>query len=116
MRQLRCFSLLLGARNTPAAGPQFSPEDDESLREITFRHFPAGFTVLNADGGWYDPERGFIAEESRQIIVCAPTLEAVRRWCGELAHVLQQQELLVVEMGPAASFRPTVGRVKPKRG
>ncbi len=116
MRQLRCFSLLLGARATPGAGQHFTPEDDERLREVTFRHFPAGFTVLNADGGWFDPERGFIAEESRQILVCAPTIAAIRRWCGELAHVLQQKELLVVEMGVAATFRSSVNQLKRKRG
>lgn len=116
MRPLRCFSLLLGARNTPGAGQHFAPEDDERLREVTFRHFPAGFTVLNAEGGWFDPDRGFIAEESRQILVCAPTLAAVRRWCRELAQVLRQKELLVVEMGTAATFRPSGNRLKPKRG
>lgn len=115
MRPLRCFSLLLGARSTPGAGRHFLKKDDERLREVTFRHFPNGFTVLNADGGWYDHSRGFIAEESRQIIVCAPTLAAVRRWCGELAHVLQQKELLVVEVGPAATFRAPAGRSELKR-
>lgn len=116
MPRLRCFSLLLGARNTPGAGQHFSRADEARLRAVTFRHFPSGFTVLNADGGWYDPTRGFIEEDSRQILVCAPSLGAVRAWCGDLAAELQQKELLVVEMGPASTFRPKGGRLRPKRG
>lgn len=110
MPRLKCFSLLLGARNTPAAGKRFLRADDERIRSITFRHFPAGFTVLNADGGWFDPRRGFIEEESRQLLVCAPSRAALRPWCNELARALQQAELLVVEMGPASTFRPRRAR------
>lgn len=102
----RCYSLLLGARNTPAHGKRFSAEDDARIREITFSHFPDGFTVLNADGGWFDPvERTFIEEESRQILVCTGNRAALRSWCTALADALQQDELLVVEMGPAVTFR-----------
>ena len=106
MPQLKCYSLLLGARNTPARGKQFSPEDEERIRSITFQHFPDGFTILNADGGWFDPnEKRFVEEESRQILVCAPSLRSLQPWCDELARALEQTELLVVAMGPAASFR-----------
>lgn len=73
MPALKCFSLLLGARNTPGAGKRFSAADEERIREITFRHFPDGFTILNADGGWFDPiRRRFVEEESRQILVSLP--------------------------------------------
>ena len=103
---MRCYSLLLGARNTPARGKRFSRADDDIIREITFRHFPSGFTTLNADGGWFDPStRKFLQEESRQILVCTDTAAALRRWCIELAQALQQQELLVVEVGSAVTFR-----------
>ena len=102
----RCYSLLLGARHTVARGKKFSRRDDATIRALTFRHFPDGFTVLNADGGWYDPaQRRFIAEESRQILVCTKSSAAVRRWCAALGRALQQKELLVVEMGPAKTFR-----------
>lgn len=102
----RCYSLLLGARNTPGHGKRFTPEDDAHIRDITFSHFPDGFTVLNADGGWYDPAgRNFIEEESRQILVCTSNRTALRHWCAALAEALQQDELLVVEMGPAVLFR-----------
>lgn len=109
----RCFSLLLGARNTPARGKRFAPEDDAQIREITIAHFPDGFTILNADGGWFDPQRKrFVKEESRQILVCTNDRAALRRWCQALAQALQQDELLVVEEGPAVTFRV---RTDPRR-
>lgn len=77
------------------------------IREITFRHFPDGFTVLNADGGWFDPKRGrFIEEDSRQILVCPTGRGQLRAWCNELATALKQKELLVIEVGRAISYRP----------
>lgn len=103
---MKCYSLLLGARNTPARGKRFSRKDDALIREITFRHFPNGFTILNADGGWYDPqERAFVEEESRQLLVCTDRAPALRLWCAELAAALQQDELLVVEVGRAVRFK-----------
>jgi hypothetical protein len=110
---MRCFSLLLGARNTPAQGKRFTAGDDAQIRAITFRHFPDGFTVLNADGGWFNPDRKvFIEEESRQILVSAPSIAALRPWCAELGHALGQQDLLVIEVGPVTVFR----MVSPPRG
>ena len=105
--RMKCYSLLLGARNTPSGGDRFSRAEDERIRRITSRHFPNGFTILHADGGWYDPQaQRFLREESRQILITASGRAAVRRWCRELGEVLRQQELLVVEVGPAWSFRP----------
>jgi hypothetical protein len=103
---MKCYSLMLGARNTPFAGRTFRPEDDELIRSITFRHFTEGFTVLHADGGWFDPKRQkFIAEESRQILVCTDREESLRPWCDELLAALGQKELLVVEVGAATTYR-----------
>lgn len=103
---MKCYSLLLGARNTPSHGKRFSRSDDAQIRDITCRHFPDGFTILNADGGWFDPAaRKFVKEESRQILICTEKAGALRGWCAELAHGLQQDELLVVEVGAAVSFR-----------
>jgi hypothetical protein len=115
MPRLKCFSLLLGARNTPSAGQHFSRADEEQIREITFRHFPDGFTILNADGGWFDPKLGFIEEDSRQILVCAPSHAALKNWCDDLAGALRQKELLVVELGPASAFKARKRQLKPKR-
>ena len=104
----KCFSLLLGARNTPSAGKLFTRADDEQIRSLTFRHFPSGFSILNASGGWFDPARSrFIEEDSRQILVCAASLRALRPWLDELAAALRQKELLVIEIGPATTFRTT---------
>lgn len=115
MPRLKCFSLLLGARNTPGAGKRFSRRDERRIHEITSRHFPEGFTVLNADGGWFDPSRGFIAEEARQILVCATSVTVLRRWCEELADALEQKELLVVELGPASAFKRRRRQIRPIR-
>jgi hypothetical protein len=102
----KCYSLLLGARNTPGRGKRFTRADDALVREITFRHFPDGFTVLNADGGWFDPtRRRFVREESRQLLVCTNRLAALRSWCTELGHALHQEELLVVELGRRIAIR-----------
>jgi len=106
MSRQKCFSLFLGARNTPRAGTHFTKADDERIRSLTFRHFPDGFTILNADGGWFDPtQRRFIEEESRQILVCATGIRALRSWLGDLADALKQKELLVIEVGPASAFK-----------
>ena len=103
---LTCYSLLLGARSTPGRGARFRADDEEKLRAITARHFPEGFTVLNADGAWFDPEaRRFIEEEARQVIVCTERRGRLRGWCDELATALGQKELLVTEVGRAAMFR-----------
>jgi hypothetical protein len=103
---MHCFSLILGARNTPAAGRRFSKKDDEMIRALTAHHFPEGFTILNADGGWFDPERRtFVEEAARQILVCTPDRGALQAWCAALAGALRQKELLVVELGVARTFR-----------
>lgn len=105
----RAYSLLLGARNTPGAGREFSSDDDARIREITARHFPEGFTILRAEGAWFDSVRKqFIEEASREIRVVTSRPALLRPWCDELGAALGQQELLVVELGAAALFR--VGR------
>lgn len=102
---MRCYSLLLGARHTSARGPRFRAADDRRIREITRGHFPDGFTILKASGGWFDPgSKRFVAEESRQILVCAPR-QRLAPWCRELARAFRQKELLVVELGPARMVR-----------
>lgn len=116
---MKCFSLILGARNTPAAGRHFARVDEERIREITFRHFAEGFTILNAHGGWFDPQRkAFVEEDSRQILVCTARRAALRPWCDELARALGQKELLVVELGLArthAVARQRRGQARPRR-
>jgi hypothetical protein len=103
---MKCYSLTLGARHASGAGRRFAAADDTRVRLITRRHFPEGFTILHAQGGWFDPAaRRFVAEESRQILVCATSRRRLRPWCRDLARGLKQKELLVVELGPAIRFR-----------
>lgn len=103
---MHCFSLILGARNTPAAGRRFSKKDDGLIRDLTAAHFPEGFTILDAGGGWFDPERKiFVEEEARQILVCTANRRTLRTWCAALAKALHQKELLVVELGVARTYR-----------
>lgn len=90
----------------PAAGKHFSRNDDQQIRALTIRHFRDGFTILNASGGWFDPARNrFIEEDSRQILVCAPRIRAIYGWLEELAGLLEQKELLVIEVGSATTFK-----------
>jgi hypothetical protein len=100
-----CYSLMLGARRTRGAGRRFKSADDARLRAITQRHFPEGFTIVHADGGWFDPAVGrFVAEESRQVLICTSHRRKLKPWCAELADALKQKELLVVELGRAMTF------------
>jgi hypothetical protein len=104
---------MLGARHTGTHGTRFRSADDLRIREITQRHFPEGFTILAARGGWFDPgSRRFVEEESRQILVCTPA-GRLGAWCRELARELHQKELLVVELGTARKFR--MGRKRRSR-
>jgi hypothetical protein len=110
---MKCYSLLVGARNAGGGGHGFSAADDRRIREITFRSFPNGFTILNADGGWFDPATGrFVREKSRQILVCTARPQTVWTWCRRLLRALGQQELLVVELGRGRTVRV---RERPRR-
>lgn len=112
-----CYSLILGARNAPARGRRFSRADERLVRDITARHFPDGFTILNAGGGWFDPERRkFVTEESRQILVCPTRRRQLRGWCEELAVALRQKELLVMKVGEAVVFERRSARVRSRPG
>jgi len=103
---MQCYALTLGARNTPAAGRHFSRTDDEAIRSITEQHFPEGFTILNAQGGWWDVARKkFRKEDSRQIIVRSPSARRVRVWARALGHCLGQKELLVAVLGPSLMIK-----------
>ena len=105
----RCYSLLLGARNTGSRTHRFSASDERRIREITFRHFPEGFTVLNADGGWFDPtRRRFVREESRQILICTDERRRLASWCAELRVALRQDELLVIDAGVVRVFSAAI--------
>lgn len=114
MAQARCYSVLLGARNTRAAGRRFLARDERLIREVTAQFFPNGFTILKSSGGWFDPDgRAFCAEESRQILVNTDQRRALRRWCLALARALGQKEVLLVDLGPTMSFRTGTAREPP---
>jgi hypothetical protein len=101
---MRSYSLTLGARQ--GRGGHWRSRDDQVVRQITEKHFPDGFTILRAAGGWFDPvRRRFIEESSRQVIVCTADKRKLRPWCRDLATALRQQELLLIEVGPARTFR-----------
>jgi hypothetical protein len=106
MASRRCWSLLIGARTLSARNGRFSARDERRLQAITTRHFPTGYTILDAQGGWFDPRhRRFVREQSRQVLICAATLATVRRWARELGAALRQKELLIVEVGRAMVLR-----------
>lgn len=103
---MKCYSIMLGARRLHSEARTFSRADEALVREITTRHFPEGFTILNADGGWFDPSRKrFIKEASRQILICTEERLRVRRWAKQLGVALRQKELLIVALGSATTLR-----------
>jgi hypothetical protein len=100
MAASQCWSLLIGASRMKGGRHMFSPRDERVLQEITTRHFPDGYTILRASGGWFDPtRRRFIREDSRQVLICGAPQAAVRRWARELGAALGQKELLLVAHG-----------------
>jgi hypothetical protein len=102
---MKCYSVMLGAGRLRSGARTFSRSDEALIREITTRHFPKGFTILNAEGGWFDPSRAkFIKEASRQILICTGKARRVQRWGRELGAALRQKELLVVELGAATTL------------
>jgi hypothetical protein len=111
-----CWSLLVGARQLPSARGKFLPTDDRTLQAITSRHFPDGYTILEASGGWFDPaRRKFVREQSRQILICGATITTVRRWAREIGEALRQKELLVVRFGQALNLRVTTNAARETR-
>jgi hypothetical protein len=105
----RLWSLLLGARRLRPGVRRFSRADDALLQKITTEHFPGGYTILEAAGGWFDPKhRRFIREESRQILVNSDSRSAIQHWARALGRAFSQQELLVCQFGQA--HRITISR------
>lgn len=103
---MKCYSVMLGANRVRSERRTFSREDEALIRELTARHFPEGYTILNAEGGWFDPSRGrFIKEASRQILICTADRRRVRRWGHELGAALRQKELLIVQLGSATTLK-----------
>jgi hypothetical protein len=103
---MECWSLLIGARKVRSQSRRFSRADDRLIEEITTRHFPNGFTILHALGGWLDSaRRKFVKEESRQVLICGASPASVRRWGRELGRALRQEELVVVRLGNAVRLR-----------
>ena len=113
---MQCWSLLIGARRLRAKARRFSRADDRLLQEITARHFPTGFTILHAAGGWFDPaQRRFIHEESRQVLIGGATSAEVRCWGHELGRALEQKEIVVIRVGEALRLRVQSARSTERR-
>jgi hypothetical protein len=105
-RLTRCFSLLIGARNTPRGGERFQRADERTIRKLTVKYFPNGFTILNAKGVWYDAEKKkFVREESRQILISTSNRRLLLAWGRRLGRELSQKELILVELGPVRTLR-----------
>jgi hypothetical protein len=99
------WSVLIGARQARRGG-RFSRTDDRLLQTITAKYFPAGYTILEARGGWFDAAtRRFIREDSRQILVTSDGMRTVRAWANALRIALNQKELLLIQMGSPRIIR-----------
>ena len=106
---MKAYSVLIGSPNNTR---RFSRRAEQTLQTITARHFPDGFTILDAKGAWYDPaRRTFRKEDARQVVVTTPQPARLHRWCRELGAALNQQEVVLLEIG-----RSTRIRVKPPSG
>ncbi|ACB75415.1 DUF3574 domain-containing protein [Opitutus terrae] len=100
MPSSHCWSLLIGASRVRSGRRTFSRGDDRLIQQITTEHFPDGYTILRASGGWFDPaQHKFVREESRQVLICGARLPAVRRWARRLGAALHQKELLLIAHG-----------------
>lgn len=100
------WSLLIGAGHVRRGARRFSGAADRLLQQTTREHFPAGYTILEARGGWFDPSADrFVREESRQILVTSASARQVARWAVALGAALRQQELLLVKVGQARRIR-----------
>jgi hypothetical protein len=102
---MKSYSLLVGSNNRRG---YFARGDERQLREITARHFPTGFTILNAKGSWYDAtSRTYRNEEAREVVICTGNTATARvhAWCRELGRALRQKELLLIEVGRVRRFK-----------
>ena len=99
------WSVLVGARQLPG-GRRFTRADERRLQEITAAHFPAGYTILEARGGWFDPaRRRFVREPSREILVTSGSLRQVRAWSRALGRALRQKEMILTRVGVVRRIR-----------
>jgi hypothetical protein len=100
------WSVFVGARKIRPNARSFSRADDLLLQQVTTRHFPRGYTILNAAGGWFDAAANrFVREESRQVLITCSSARAVRQWAQELGTALHQKELLIVQLGRAEPLK-----------
>jgi hypothetical protein len=100
---MKCFSLIIGSRNTPGAAAKFRKRDDKTIQDITKRHFPMGSTIVKNSGSWLNPATGlFIDEESRQVLVCANASSELKGWYNQICYAMQQDALMLIELGPVS--------------
>ena len=101
--KLAC-AYLLGARNRMAGGAvksrQFTPGDDELLREVSVRHFEDGFTIIEQAGNWRTGKK-VVSEDSRTILVVGGSDKQHRSWRNQIVAHFQQQSLIRIDLGRA---------------
>jgi hypothetical protein len=99
---MKAYSILIGS---PNATRRITARDERLLRSITARHFPEGFTILDAKGAWHDVRRrSFRKEDARQVLVCTPRPAKLAACCRELGAALRQHEIIVFALGAARRF------------
>jgi hypothetical protein len=102
------FRLFFG--RGPAARP--SVTDRQWRRFLALQvtpRFPAGLTVIDADGQWQDPHSHAIARErSKMLLIATPDTPAVRASIAALAaayrHQFKQRSVGIVAEPACASF------------
>lgn len=110
MPRSNLWSVFIGARRV-RKDRSFLRTDDKLLQTITARFFPNGYTIVEARGGWFDPDgHRFLREDSRQIIVASNSIRPVRAWARALGVALRQKELLLVQLGTAQTVEVRLPR------
>lgn len=96
---MKTYSLIVGAR-TVSGSVRFEPSQEKRLLDITREHFPDGFTLLCARGGWWNAStHRFEKEESREVRVVSANNAKVVQWARAVGTALKQKEVLVTEIG-----------------
>ncbi len=98
---MKTYSLLVGSRAL-SGNAKFQSHQDKLLQDTTREHFPGGFTILRARGGWWNSTtKRFETEESREVRVVTSRYQAVARWARAIGAVLGQREVILTESGRA---------------
>lgn len=90
-RPMLLATLFLGTE-VPGRGPVLAQEWEDFAATAVTPRFPEGFTVLDGQGQWRDPQTGRIAREGTKVLILAATdAPATLRGLEEVAAEWRQR-------------------------